>query len=191
MKYLVVAIEYFTKWIEAEPVAQITAHKIESFVWKNIVCQFGVPKRLVSNNGTQFASHLLKMLCEEVGIQQVFASVEHPQTNGQVESANRVLLRGFKRRVEKAKGSWAEKVPRIVWAYHTTEQTGTHETCSVWLTWDVFVRDLNRQLGTPSHWLPVDSCKEGQKGALAAVCTPALKSASKKHQKLCTSVSGR
>ena len=61
--------------------------------------------------------------------------------------------------------------------------------CSVPLTWDVFVRNLNRQLGTPSHWLPVDSCKEGQKGALAAVCTPTLKSASKKHQKLSTSVS--
>ena len=62
MKYLVVAIEYFTKWIEAEPVAQITAHKIESFVWKNIVCRFGVPKRLVADNGTQFASHILKKL---------------------------------------------------------------------------------------------------------------------------------
>ena len=61
--------------------------------------------------------------------------------------------------------------------------------CSVRLTWDVFVRNLNRQLGTPSHWLLVDSCKEGQKGALAAVCTLTLKSASKKHQKLCTSVS--
>ena len=67
-------------------------------------------------------SHLLKKLCEEVGIQQVFASIEHPQTNGQVESANRVLLRDLKRRLEKAKGSWAEEVPRIVWAYHTTEQ---------------------------------------------------------------------
>ena len=55
--------------------------------------------------------------------------------------------------------------------------------CSVRLTWDIFVRNLNRQLGTPSHWLPVDSCKEGQKGALAAVCTPTLKSASKKHHK--------
>ena len=55
--------------------------------------------------------------------------------------------------------------------------------CSVRLTWDIFVRDLNRQLGTPSHWLPMDSYKEGQKGALAAVCTPTLKSASKKHQK--------
>jgi len=128
MKYLVGAIEYFTKWIEAEPVAQITAHKIQSFMCKNIVFCFGVPKRLVSDNGTQFASHLLKKLCEDIGTQQVFASVEHPQTNGQVQSANRVLLRGLKGRLEKAKGSWAEEVPRIIWAYHTTEQSGTHET---------------------------------------------------------------
>ena len=68
MKYLVVAIEYFTKWIEVEPVAQITVHKIQSFVWKNIVCRFGVPKRLVSDNGTQFASHLLKKLCEDLSL---------------------------------------------------------------------------------------------------------------------------
>jgi len=56
--------------------------------------------------------------------------------------------------------------------------------CYVRLTWDVFVRGLNRQLGTPSHWLPVKTCKEGQKGALAAVCSPTLKSASKKHQNI-------
>ena len=49
-KYLIVAIEYFTKWIEGEPVAQITAHKVQHFVWKNIVCRFGVPRRLVSDN---------------------------------------------------------------------------------------------------------------------------------------------
>jgi len=67
-------------------------------------------------------------LCSEVGIKQVFASVEHPQTNGQVESANRILLRGLKQRLEKAKGAWAEEVPRIVWAYHTTPQSSTMET---------------------------------------------------------------
>ena len=94
------------KWIEAEPVAQITAHKVQHFVWKNIVCHFGVPRRLVSDNGAQFASQQLRNLCAEVGIKQVFASVEHPQTNGQVESANRVLLR----------------------AYHTTPQSSTMET---------------------------------------------------------------
>ena len=128
MKYLVVAIEYFTKWIEAEPVAQITTHKVQHFVWKKIVCRFGVPRRLVSDNGKQFASYQLGKLCIEIGIKQVFASVEHPLTNGQVEFANRVLVKGLKRRLEKAKGTWAEEVPRIVWAYHTTPQSTTRET---------------------------------------------------------------
>jgi len=60
---------------------------------------------LVSNNGTQFASQQLCKLCRKLEIKQVFASVKHPQKNGQVESANRVLLRGLKRRLEKAKGN--------------------------------------------------------------------------------------
>ena len=120
MKYLIVVIEYFTKWIEAEPVARITTHKVQHFVWKNIVCRFGVPRRLVSDNSTQFVSQQLGKLCAELGIKHVFASVEHPQTNEQVESVNRILLRGLKTRLEKAKGVWAEEVPRIVWSYHTT-----------------------------------------------------------------------
>ena len=66
MKYLMVTIEYFTKWIEAKPVAQMTTHKIQHFVWKNIVSHFGVPKRLVSDNGTQFASQRLGKLCTKV-----------------------------------------------------------------------------------------------------------------------------
>jgi len=56
MEYFIIAIEYFTKWIEVELVVQITTHKVQHFVWKNIVRCFGVPRHLVSNNGTQFAS---------------------------------------------------------------------------------------------------------------------------------------
>ena len=70
-----------------------------------------MPKRLVSDNGTQFAIHLLKKLCEDIGTQQVFASVEHPQTNGQVESANRVLLRGLKRRLRKPREVGLRRYP--------------------------------------------------------------------------------
>jgi len=70
----------------------------------------------------------MSKVCAEVGIKQVFASAEHPQTNGLVVSANRILLRGLKRRLEKAKGAWAEEVQRIVWAFHTTPQSSTMET---------------------------------------------------------------
>jgi len=128
MKYLIAVIEYFTKWVEAEPVAQITAHKVQHFVWKNIVCRFGIARHLVSDNGTQFASQQLGKLCSELGIKQIFTSIEHPQINGQVESANRVLFWGLKRRLEKAKGTWSEEVPRILWAYHTTHLSTNKET---------------------------------------------------------------
>jgi len=111
MKYLIVAIEYFTKWVDTEVVVQIMAHKVQHFIWKNIVCHFGIPMHLVSNSGTQFSTQQLHKLCSELGIKQVFASVEHPQTNSEVESANRVLLRGLNRRLEKVKGAWAEEVP--------------------------------------------------------------------------------
>ena len=99
------AVEYLTKWIEAEPVTSIIASKVEKFLWKNIVCQFGVPCRLISDNDTQFTSVQVRHTCKQLGITQCFSSVEHPQTNGQVEAANKVILKALKRRVLVSKTS--------------------------------------------------------------------------------------
>jgi len=74
----------------------------------------------------------LGKLCSELRIEQIFASVEHPQTNGKVESANRILLRGLKRSLKKAKETWSEEVAIILWAYHTTPQSTTKEAPFVW-----------------------------------------------------------
>ncbi|KAL5542534.1 hypothetical protein UlMin_010244 [Ulmus minor] len=82
MKFAVVAIDYYTKWVEAEPLSEITEARTTSFVWRNIVCRFGIPHSLVSDNGTQFDSTGLKKLCSELGIRKHFASVAHPQSNG-------------------------------------------------------------------------------------------------------------
>jgi len=84
------------------------------------MCRFGIPRHLVSDNGTQFVSQQLGKLCSELRIKHIFASMEHPQTNGQVESVNQVLLRGLKRRLEKAKGTWSEEVPQILWKSRKT-----------------------------------------------------------------------
>lgn len=51
MKFLVVGIDYFTKWVEVEPLAKITEQNIRKFVEKNIICRFGIPRALVSDNG--------------------------------------------------------------------------------------------------------------------------------------------
>ncbi|CAA0815728.1 Unknown protein, partial [Striga hermonthica] len=84
-KFLVVAVDYFTKWVEAEPLAKITEEKMIQFLFNNICCRFGVPKVLISDNGTQFQGKRIQAWCLDMGIKQRFASVAHPQANGQVE----------------------------------------------------------------------------------------------------------
>lgn len=93
MKFILVAVDYFTKWIEAEPLATIASSKIINFYWQRIVCRFGVPQTIVSDNIIQFTSKRTRELCQEMRIQMRFSSVEHPQTNGKVESCNKVILR--------------------------------------------------------------------------------------------------
>jgi len=64
MKFLIVGIDYFTKWVEAEPVAIITEQNVRNFVWKNIICCFGIPRVLISDNGCQFDNAPFRCFCE-------------------------------------------------------------------------------------------------------------------------------
>ena len=68
VKFLLVAIDYFTKWVEAKALATITKAKIQSFVWKNIICRFGIPMTIISNNGRQFDNQGFKDFCSNLGI---------------------------------------------------------------------------------------------------------------------------
>ena len=74
---MVVAIDYFTKWIEAKPLVKITGEQMRRFVLDNIICRYGVSKELVSDNGVQFTRRPFKPWCEQMHIQQVFTSVIH------------------------------------------------------------------------------------------------------------------
>ena len=63
VKFLLIAIDYFTKWVEAEALATITKVRIRSFVWKNIICRFGIPLTIISDNGWQFNSRGFRDFC--------------------------------------------------------------------------------------------------------------------------------
>src|SRR5207247_9089205 len=76
--HLFVAIDKFTKWIEAKPVATIIASKAKEF-FQDIVVRFGIPNRIITDNGTQFTGSEFKDWCEELGIKICYASVAHPQ----------------------------------------------------------------------------------------------------------------
>ena len=127
-KFLLVGVDYFTKWIEVKPLTTITAAKVKGFVWKNIICRFDIPHTIVSDNGRQFTDHSLITYYEELGIRHVTSSVEHPQTNGQAEAANKIILNELKRRLGMAKGRWPEELLEVLWAYQCTPQSTTGET---------------------------------------------------------------
>jgi hypothetical protein len=128
LKFLVVGINYFTKWVEAEPLATITEKNVKGFVWNAIICRFGILRAFISNNGQQFDNSLFREFYEELGIHNHYSSLGHPQANGQVEVTNRSLLKMIKTRLEGAKGLWPEELLNIRWAYRTTARTPIGKT---------------------------------------------------------------
>ena len=78
MKFLVVGINYFTKWVEAEMLATITEKNVRNFVWRNIICRYGIPKVLILDNEKQFNSDTFKDFCSQLGIKNHYSSPAHP-----------------------------------------------------------------------------------------------------------------
>ncbi|CAJ2675664.1 unnamed protein product [Trifolium pratense] len=127
-RYLIVAVDYFTKWVEAEPLSDITSLRVLRFFKRNVLARFGIPQVVVTDNGTQFTDKDFQAFLVALGTKQHFTSVEHPQTNGQAEAANKVILRGLRRRLDQNKKKWVEELDNVLWAYRTTPHSTTGET---------------------------------------------------------------
>jgi len=88
-KYLLVGTDYFTKWVEVEPLANIRDMDAKRFVWKNIVTWFGILHTLISDNGLQFDSKAFRRYCCDLGIMNRYFTPAYPQGNGQAEAVKR------------------------------------------------------------------------------------------------------
>ena len=124
-KLLLVAMDYFSKWIEAEAYASIKDRDVTRFIWKNIVCRFGIPKSVISDNGPQFNSRVYREFCQELKIRNLYSTPRYPQRNGQAEASNKTLLTALKKRFDSVKGKWVEELPGVLWAYMTTARKPT------------------------------------------------------------------
>jgi hypothetical protein len=129
--YMLVAVDNFTKWVEAAPVTTQDSTAAINFI-KSIVFRFGVPHSIIPDNGTNFTSKEFKSYCESMGIKLKFTSVAHPKTNGQVEKANGLICNGIKKRLlaplEKAKHAWVDELLFVLWSLRTTPNAATQET---------------------------------------------------------------
>jgi hypothetical protein len=116
LKYVVVAVEYFSKWIEAKPLATITSATVQKFFWQNIVYRFGVPKAITVDNGTQFDPETFKTFCDQIGTKIHFASVRHPESNRLVERANEIIITGIMKSIfNLPKRKWLDELVKVVW----------------------------------------------------------------------------
>ena len=124
-KLLLVATDYLSKWIEADAFTSIKDRDVTWFIWKNIICRFGIPRLIVSNNGLQFDSRVYRDFCQELKIRNLYSTPQYPQSNDQAEASNRTLLTALKKRLDSAKRKWVEELPKVLWAYKTTARKPT------------------------------------------------------------------
>ena len=97
-------MDYFTKWVEVEPLANIRDVNVKRFVWKNIFTRFWIPHTLISDNRLQFDSKIFRRYYCDLGIANRYSTLAYPQGNGQAETVNKVIVGGLKKRLDDAKG---------------------------------------------------------------------------------------
>nr|GEX76662.1 reverse transcriptase domain-containing protein [Tanacetum cinerariifolium] len=127
-KFVIVAIDYFTKWIKAKPLVKITSNELIRFVMDNIICRFGLSRIIITDNGAQLVNDPFKSWYGRFEIHQMNTTVEHPQANGLVERANTSLMEGIKTRLEREKSGWVDELPNVLWAHRTSIKKSNGET---------------------------------------------------------------
>jgi hypothetical protein len=123
LTHLLVDVDKFTKWIEAKPIKKLNGSCTIKF-FNEIITRYGVPHSIITDNGMNFAKGVFADYCGKKGIRLDLAPVAHPQTNGQVEKANGLILADIKPRLVKplecSASCWVEELPSVHWSLHTT-----------------------------------------------------------------------
>ncbi|XP_059633608.1 uncharacterized protein LOC132276269 [Cornus florida] len=108
---VLLATDYFTKWVEAEAYSSVTHEQVKSFLWNNIIYRFGVPKVIMMDNGKNLDNRSTRKFFAEHGIVQKLAAVSHPQGNGQAEITNRTIFQLFKEEIGETQNEMVRESP--------------------------------------------------------------------------------
>lgn len=119
-RWILVATNYFTKWIEAIPTRKADHHVVMKFLTENIFTKFGCPYKLVIDNVAAFREKELADMCDSMGIKLVHSTSYYPQGNGRAESSNKSLIRIIKKLLEDNKRNWDSKLKYALWANKVT-----------------------------------------------------------------------
>ena len=88
-RFILVAIDYFTKWVKAASFASVTENLVAQFIKHNLICRHGIPKRIITDNGTNLKNTMITELCIQFKINHHNSSLYRSKMNGVVEAANK------------------------------------------------------------------------------------------------------
>ena len=129
--HLLVVVDKFTKWVEAEPASQCDAATAVQFI-KKVIFRFGFPHSIITDNGTNLSKGAMEEFYQREHIRLDVSAVAHPQSNGQAERANQEILKGIKPRLlvplQRTPGCWVEELPSVLWSINTTPNRSTGYT---------------------------------------------------------------
>lgn len=127
-RYIIVAMEYVSKFAITKAVPRVTAEVITDFLIQDIFCRFGSVKEIISDRGTVFTARRVQEIIRWFGAKAIHTSAFHPQTNGLVERFNRTLLAMLSKYVSSNQRDWCLYLPLVVYAYNTSKQASTRIT---------------------------------------------------------------
>ncbi|GJW03884.1 reverse transcriptase domain-containing protein [Tanacetum coccineum] len=123
-KYILVAVDYVSKWVEAQALPTNDARVVVRFL-RSLFARFGVPKALISDRGTHFCNSQLEKALQKYGVTHKLSMAYHPQTNGQTEVTNKAIKHILERSVGYNPKDWSEKLNAALWAFRTAYKTPT------------------------------------------------------------------
>nr|GEY07529.1 DNA-directed DNA polymerase [Tanacetum cinerariifolium] len=121
-KYILVVVDYLSKWVEAKALPTKDARVVVRFL-KSLFSRFGTPKAIISDRGTHFCNDQFSRVMEKYGVTHLLSTAYHPQTSGQVEVTNRGLKRILERTVGENRTLWSDKLEDALWVFRTAFKT--------------------------------------------------------------------
>ncbi|XP_038902507.1 uncharacterized protein LOC120089165 [Benincasa hispida] len=131
-QYILLAVDYVSKWVEAVACARNDASTVSKFLTRNIFTRFGTPRALISDEGTHFINHIISKLLAKYNVRHKIATAYHPQTNGQAEVSNKEIKSILEKVVNASRKDWAQRLDEALWAYRTAYKTPLGKLKSRW-----------------------------------------------------------